>query len=135
MHMLFDIFVLPPLVIAGVVFVAMWNVRDAIIAFRVAFFACPVCGFFILSDRGPEVIALLFAAIVFAIFWSRMLRLPPVYYASPSEPSSGGGRGHYSSPSPPAASASANPRSGWCVPRAAAARAARAAGDVVSPDF
>ena len=35
MHLLFDIFVIPPAVIAGVVFIATWNVRDAVIAFRV----------------------------------------------------------------------------------------------------
>jgi hypothetical protein len=39
MHLLFDIFVLPPAVIAGVVFIATWNLRDAVIGFRVAFFA------------------------------------------------------------------------------------------------
>jgi hypothetical protein len=54
MHLLFDIFVLPPLVIAGVVLIATWNLRDAIIAFRIGFFACPICGLFILADRGPE---------------------------------------------------------------------------------
>ena len=37
---------------------------------------CPVCGLFVLSDRGPEGIALLFIAVVFAIFWSRVMRLP-----------------------------------------------------------
>ena len=35
MHLLFDIFVIPPAVIAGVVFIATWNVRDAVVAFRV----------------------------------------------------------------------------------------------------
>ena len=29
MHLLFDIFVLPPAVIAGVIFIATWNLCDA----------------------------------------------------------------------------------------------------------
>jgi hypothetical protein len=80
-------FVLPPLVIAGMVLIATWNLGDAVIAFRVAFLACPVCGPFILADRGPEGIALLFIAVVFAIFWSRVMRLPSgVDYLPPNPP-------------------------------------------------
>jgi hypothetical protein len=102
MHLLFDIFVLPPLVIAGVVLIATWNLCDAVIAFRVAFFACPVCGLFILADRGPEGIALLSIAVVFAIFWSRVMRLPSVVdYYPPASPPSSPGSG-YPPPPPPA---------------------------------
>jgi hypothetical protein len=87
MHLLFDIFVLPPAIIAGVVLIATWNLRDAVIAFRVGFFACPICGLFVLADRGPEGIALLFDTVVFAIFWSRVMRLPSgVDYLPPSPP-------------------------------------------------
>ena len=47
MHLLFDIFVLPPAVIAGVIFIATWNLCDAVIAFRVGFlcarFAVSLC--------------------------------------------------------------------------------------------
>jgi hypothetical protein len=87
MHLLFDIFVSPPAVIAGAVFIATWNPRDAVIAFRVAFFMCPVCFLFVLNDRGPEGIVLLFVAVVFAIFWSRVMRLPSaVDYMLPSPP-------------------------------------------------
>jgi hypothetical protein len=53
MHMLFDIFVLPPLVFAGVVFVATWNIRDAVAAFRVSFFAWPVALIAAGNDQGP----------------------------------------------------------------------------------
>jgi hypothetical protein len=101
MHLLFDIFVLPPAVIAGVIFIATWNLCDAVIAFRVGFFMCPVCGLFILADRGPEGIALLFAAVVFAIFWSRVMRLP-LGVDPPSPPPSPSG-GNYQPPPPPPA--------------------------------
>src|SRR5215467_4766611 len=92
MHLLFEIFVLPPLVIAGVVLIATWNLCDAVIAFRMGSFMCPMCGLFVLSDRGPEGIALLFVAVVFAIFWSRVMRLPSaVNYIPPSPPAPSSG--------------------------------------------
>src|SRR5215472_11546863 len=47
MHLLFEIFVLPPLVIASVVLIATWNLCDAVIAFRVGSFMSPICGLFV----------------------------------------------------------------------------------------
>jgi hypothetical protein len=51
MEMLFHVFVVPPAIIAGVVGIATWNIRSVIISFRVAFFACPICIYFWLTER------------------------------------------------------------------------------------
>jgi len=101
MYLLFEIFVLPPLVIAGVVLIATWNLCGAVIAFRVAFFACPICGLFVLSDRGPEGIALLLLRSCSRSFWSRVMRLPSgVDYMPPSTPAASSGRYQLPFPSP-----------------------------------
>jgi hypothetical protein len=86
MHLLFDIFVIPSAVIAGVVFIATWNLRDAIVGFRVVFFVWPVCLIFVGNDQAPTGLALLFGAIGFAIVWSRLTRRPPIYYYPPPPP-------------------------------------------------
>jgi hypothetical protein len=71
---MFQLFLVAPLVIARVVLVATWNLRDAIVAFRVAFFMWPVCLLFALDDQGAVV----------AIVISRVNRLPPIYYYPPT---------------------------------------------------
>jgi hypothetical protein len=94
--------VLPPAIIAGVVLIATWNLCDAVIAFRVAFFACPVCGLFILADHGAEGLALLVSVIVVALILSRVLRRGPIYYMSPPTPPATAAGGPYPPPPPPA---------------------------------
>jgi hypothetical protein len=83
---MFQLFLVAPLVIAGVVLVATWNLRDAIVAFRVAFFMWPVCLLFALDDQGAAGVALMICAIVVAIVISRVNRLPPIYYYPPTPP-------------------------------------------------
>jgi hypothetical protein len=81
---MFQLFLVAPLVIAGVVLVATWNLWDAIVAFRVEFFMWPVCLLFTPDDQGAAGVALLICAIVVAIVISRVNRLPPIYYYPPS---------------------------------------------------
>jgi hypothetical protein len=82
--MLIDIFILPPLIIAGMVFVATWNLRDAIIGFRVGFFAWPLFLFSLLGDnQSPGNLILLIAAIVCAVIISRLRRQAPIFFAPP----------------------------------------------------
>ena len=83
---MFQLFLVAPLVIAGVVLVATWNLRDAIVAFRVAFFIWPVCLLFALADQGAAGVALMICVIVVAIVISRVNRLPPIYYYPPTPP-------------------------------------------------
>jgi hypothetical protein len=93
MEMLFHVFVVPPVIIAGVVGVATWNIRSVIISFRVAFFAWPICIYFRLTERpvtGFLIVVLLVLSALLLTGISRVRVPPHQSWGGPRGPSYGG---------------------------------------------